>query len=205
MPPSGCLQQSLSDRTHNHPTWLSVHRSRVYAFVTVASRRYVQLLWLRARPIDRSLSELRKALDMRFLDTRTCTFVELDPKWTKFAILSHTWNQGGEQSYNELRRVQERYNPDVRCSWHGTEEPPPRSLPSLEKSAVTTSFSLPTPNPWDALAITPPRSRPVSFTGESATLNHRPHSAGGNDTLDDDSATANSSGSFLGWSMGTLW
>ena len=63
---------------------------------------------------------------MRFLDTHTGQFVEMDPEdleegvhperfinkkpyKLKYAILSHTWNEMGEQTYQELRRIQEKY------------------------------------------------------------------------------------------------
>lgn len=46
---------------------------------------------------------------MRFLDTNTGHFVEKDPKQTKYAILSHTWDESGEQTYKELRKIQKRY------------------------------------------------------------------------------------------------
>ena len=46
---------------------------------------------------------------MRFLDTRTGAFVERDPGETVFAILSHTWDNDDEQTYEELRDIQRRY------------------------------------------------------------------------------------------------
>ena len=46
---------------------------------------------------------------MRLLDTNTGHFVEKDPKYTKYAILSHTWDKSGEQTYKELRKIQKRY------------------------------------------------------------------------------------------------
>ena len=45
---------------------------------------------------------------MRFLDTTTGEFVERDPRRTRYAILSHTWGKG-EQTYEELKRIQQRY------------------------------------------------------------------------------------------------
>ena len=48
---------------------------------------------------------------MRLLDTVTAKFVEKDPSdWrTKYAILSHAWDSKGEQTYQEVRGIQERY------------------------------------------------------------------------------------------------
>ena len=56
---------------------------------------------------------------MRLLDTKTGHFVEKDPEGCdvfgrpqarfKYAILSHTWDQDGEQTYGELREIQRRY------------------------------------------------------------------------------------------------
>ena len=41
---------------------------------------------------------------IRLLDTRTGEFVEKDPEdnETVYAVLSHTWNTWGEQTYGEL-------------------------------------------------------------------------------------------------------
>ena len=48
---------------------------------------------------------------MRLLDTYTGQFVEKDPKDedTVYAILSHTWDRTGEQTFGELQKIQERY------------------------------------------------------------------------------------------------
>ena len=48
---------------------------------------------------------------MRLLDTYTGQFVEKDPQNsnTVFAILSHTWDPEGEQSFQELSEIQKRY------------------------------------------------------------------------------------------------
>ncbi|PIL28790.1 hypothetical protein GSI_08834 [Ganoderma sinense ZZ0214-1] len=50
---------------------------------------------------------------MRLLDTYTGQFIEKDPRDpdTKYAILSHTWDREGEQTYQELRDIQKRYAP----------------------------------------------------------------------------------------------
>ena len=55
---------------------------------------------------------------MRVLDTETGQFVEIDPEATDedgdpktpvYAILSHTWDEKGEQTYEELKKIQGRY------------------------------------------------------------------------------------------------
>ena len=46
---------------------------------------------------------------MRLLDTETGQFVERDPKRTRYAILSHTWDTKGEQTYEELKKIQRRH------------------------------------------------------------------------------------------------
>ncbi|KAI1786213.1 HET-domain-containing protein [Ganoderma leucocontextum] len=47
---------------------------------------------------------------MRVLDTETGQFVEKDPEKTRYAILSHTWdNETGEQTYRELKKIQRCY------------------------------------------------------------------------------------------------
>ncbi|KAI1782983.1 heterokaryon incompatibility protein-domain-containing protein, partial [Ganoderma leucocontextum] len=48
---------------------------------------------------------------MRLLDTYTGQFVEKDPgdTHTQYAILSHTWDQDGEQSYKQLKKIQKRH------------------------------------------------------------------------------------------------
>ncbi|KAM5545093.1 hypothetical protein V8D89_001204 [Ganoderma adspersum] len=55
---------------------------------------------------------------MRVLDTKTGQFVEIDPEATDeyggrktpvYAILSHTWDKKGEQTYEQLKKIQLRY------------------------------------------------------------------------------------------------
>ncbi|TBU57606.1 hypothetical protein BD310DRAFT_880558, partial [Dichomitus squalens] len=58
---------------------------------------------------------------MRLLHTTTGHFVEV-PDFTeaKYAILSHTWESSGEQTYQELKEIQKSYGPDGQ----------PRAIPS---------------------------------------------------------------------------
>ena len=52
---------------------------------------------------------------MRFLDTKTCQFVEvLDAKVVCYSILSHTWDRRGEQTFQDLKIIQDRYTPKTR-------------------------------------------------------------------------------------------
>ncbi|KAI1792775.1 hypothetical protein LXA43DRAFT_315572 [Ganoderma leucocontextum] len=44
---------------------------------------------------------------MRILETCTGQFVEIDPLKVEYAILSHTWSRAGEQSYQDVVRLQE--------------------------------------------------------------------------------------------------
>ena len=51
---------------------------------------------------------------MRLLDTVTGEFKEVnDTKGTPYAILSHVWNPQGEQTYDELRKIQVSYRLSV--------------------------------------------------------------------------------------------
>ncbi|TBU40451.1 hypothetical protein BD309DRAFT_346314 [Dichomitus squalens] len=74
---------------------------------------------------------------MRLLDTHTGQFVEKDPKAkdTLYAILSHTWDPAGEQTFKQLSKIQKRY---ASKSLKGRSEDPFRhiSVPSLSSSAV---------------------------------------------------------------------
>ena len=58
---------------------------------------------------------------MRLLDTHTGQFVEKDPEneETVYAILSHTWDGKGEQTYEELRDIQRRYAPPLQIPQDG--------------------------------------------------------------------------------------
>ena len=69
---------------------------------------------------------------MRFLDTRTGAFVERDPERTNFAILSHTWDAGGEQPFMKLSEIQRRYDLTASCPRHVTQDR--SSSPSVEES-----------------------------------------------------------------------
>ncbi|TBU51379.1 hypothetical protein BD310DRAFT_982665 [Dichomitus squalens] len=68
---------------------------------------------------------------MRLLDTHTGQFVEKDPedKNTKFAILSHTWDPKGEQTFKQLKKIQKRYVLQSQSSQPGAGGSQPVSSP----------------------------------------------------------------------------
>ncbi|PIL28756.1 hypothetical protein GSI_08800 [Ganoderma sinense ZZ0214-1] len=63
---------------------------------------------------------------MRLLDTETGQFVDKDPEdgKTVYAILSHTWDEDGEQTYEQLKEIQQRYH-------SGSESQTPQSRPNV--------------------------------------------------------------------------
>ncbi|TBU51618.1 hypothetical protein BD310DRAFT_890577 [Dichomitus squalens] len=73
---------------------------------------------------------------MRVIHTRTGQFVDVpDFRKVRYAILSHTWDPGGEQTYQDIRRIQASYGPDG--------QPRDRANPT----APTAHLSVPTPGP----------------------------------------------------------
>ncbi|KAM5545404.1 hypothetical protein V8D89_001017, partial [Ganoderma adspersum] len=80
---------------------------------------------------------------MRLLDTETGQFVEKDPeKWEDmgrmvYAILSHTWDEAGEQTYGELRDIQRRY--EVPRSQEPQNNPTVPELPNDSESPSVTA------------------------------------------------------------------
>ncbi|TBU45301.1 hypothetical protein BD309DRAFT_890662 [Dichomitus squalens] len=97
---------------------------------------------------------------MRLLDTHTGQFVQKDPKdpWirTEFAILSHTWNDAGEQDFQQLSKIQERYA--------AKPHPPPNNtesrLPAVEQRPLAAHPPAPPHSPH--LARTPSSPSAVS-------------------------------------------
>ncbi|TBU36689.1 hypothetical protein BD309DRAFT_1024137 [Dichomitus squalens] len=89
---------------------------------------------------------------MRLLDTRTGQFVEKDPtnEDTVFAILSHTWDPTGEQSFKQLRKIQKQYAT--------TAQPPPHNPPG------------PQPPPWPV-----PQRPPAVHPSGTPQSPHAPH------------------------------
>ncbi|TBU30318.1 hypothetical protein BD311DRAFT_864091 [Dichomitus squalens] len=57
-------------------------------------------------------------MKIRLLDTRTGHFVEKDAKTTRYAILSHVWNDV-EQSYQDVRRIRSSYDDTGRLYFSG--------------------------------------------------------------------------------------
>ena len=128
----------------------------------------------RCAPDIADSSFCRYEKSMRFLDTQTGEFVELDSRKTRFAILSHTWDEGGEQSYKELKRIQKRYDLKAQCPQHGTENSqcpspsPPERLPDACPSAMQGCS--------EELAAGPPVTS-VLHTGEKAQPRYHTRSA----------------------------
>ena len=68
---------------------------------------------------------------MRLLNTETGHFEEfVSADVIKYAILSHTWDAKGEQTYQEVREIQKRYDRDGRRS-HSSESMSPGDTSSL--------------------------------------------------------------------------
>lgn len=79
---------------------------------------------------------------MRLLDTWTGQFVEKDPRdpKTKYAILSHTWDGKGEQTYQDLKRIQKRNAVHARPAKTFRHCDSPRDPPPFPPSDITSSI-----------------------------------------------------------------
>ncbi|KAM5542828.1 hypothetical protein V8D89_003492 [Ganoderma adspersum] len=97
---------------------------------------------------------------MRLLDTQTGQFVIKDPKCpsVKYAILSHTWENTGEQEYPELRAIQNLYT---------VERQPSRSHHSLTGNRQS--------DPWHPAAEHNERAGLSSITYVTAASALPPH------------------------------
>ncbi len=83
---------------------------------------------------------------MRLLDTHTGHFVEFyDPSNIRYAILSHTWDPTGEQTYKDIREIQERHPIQTLGTFVVLEQPsnqpkvrqqPSHTVPRLTPSAA---------------------------------------------------------------------
>ncbi|RDX45630.1 HET-domain-containing protein [Lentinus brumalis] len=104
---------------------------------------------------------------MRLLSTETGHFVEInDPSKVEYAILSHTWDPAGEQSYREVREIQKALDMPVlqesAISDIILRSPSPEladadlyyDLPSPARHSpvVSDTFSLSTPSHWEVEA-----------------------------------------------------
>ncbi|PIL28922.1 hypothetical protein GSI_08969 [Ganoderma sinense ZZ0214-1] len=90
---------------------------------------------------------------MRLLDTETGQFVQKDPRKDvnlKYAILSHTWDPEGEQTYQVLWKIQQR------------NQPKPRSL--HESLAIPVAISMVIPPGQQNVPPTPPTTVAKSVT-----------------------------------------
>ena len=93
---------------------------------------------------------------MRLLDTETGQFVEKDPERTRYAILSHTWDtEKPEQTYEQLREIQQRYDPKQRRRIDSEGSAP--SSPDLPHDQRKSSSQPPSPHsPSDSPSSTTP-------------------------------------------------
>ena len=75
---------------------------------------------------------------MRLLDTGTGQFVDKDPEQTRYAILSHTWDDV-EQTYQDILKIQKSYNKSGRLRFSAS--PAGLVRRAVHKSqGVTSSF-----------------------------------------------------------------
>ncbi|KAI1786356.1 HET-domain-containing protein [Ganoderma leucocontextum] len=85
---------------------------------------------------------------MRLLDTDTGQFVQKDPKRTVYAILSHTWDtERGEQTFEQLKTIQRRYEPSTSSSPEQDRDGPPPTPPppsQLRRGSISVTTSPPT-------------------------------------------------------------
>ena len=75
---------------------------------------------------------------MRLIDTKTGKFAEFTDSSTAplYAILSHTWDkEHGEQSYQDVVRIQEKYG----LAAHQSSNPPAPGIPSESHAAIVNS------------------------------------------------------------------
>ena len=107
---------------------------------------------------------MRLLNDMRFLDTLTGQFVEKNPMETLYAMLSHTSDrERGEQTYEQLKRIQKRYAPKRQAR---SNTPPPHTPSPLDPMPPMISrilgrlwrfvpFAIFTPSIWDDPRLSP--------------------------------------------------
>lgn len=101
---------------------------------------------------------------MRVLDTETGQFVEVDPLTTEYAILSHTWDrQNGEQTYAQLKRIQDRYilGPGARPTPHKD---------TSDRQDNLSSTSKPPDSPSSAIVPTSPPPLAIPEASSTTTL-----------------------------------
>ncbi|KAI1785938.1 HET-domain-containing protein [Ganoderma leucocontextum] len=93
---------------------------------------------------------------MRLLNTETGQFVEKDPKdpKVKYAILSHTWDSKGEQTYPELKEIQNRHHSPHSAEHRQGGSSPTSSQPSLSTTRMAPA-SAPSPDTTPARSDTP--------------------------------------------------
>ncbi|KAI0707029.1 hypothetical protein C8Q76DRAFT_860252 [Earliella scabrosa] len=95
-----------------------------------------------------SLIKLPQQSVMRLIDTQTGSFLLVnDPREVRYAILSHVWDSEGEQSYQDLIRIQTRVRDTTRAPGSGRgfrkrkRVAPTATHPNLAPSAVLSESS----------------------------------------------------------------
>ncbi|KAI1792754.1 HET-domain-containing protein [Ganoderma leucocontextum] len=108
---------------------------------------------------------------MRLLDTETGEFVEKDPrKDTNLNYaLSHTWDPEGEQTYQVLRKIQQRYDPKPQPGQSQRREPPRTGLQlsSADPPAIPSPVQ---PSPNLSIAVTTPVAIPPGNRRQNSPL-----------------------------------
>ena len=98
---------------------------------------------------------------MRVLDTESGQFVQINHLGAEYAILSHTWDhENGEQTYAQLKRIQERYI-------SGSSARPLEDIPHPQDN--TSSTTTPPDRPSSASVLTGSIALSVSSEGLSPT------------------------------------
>ena len=141
---------------------------------------------------------------MRLLDTEPGHFVERDPRETTYAILSHTWDDGGEQSHKELKKIQKRYDLKVRCLRHATKNPKHPSPSPPECPPDASPLPMPTEGSSGAFAETP-LENPSESHADEITTPRSLHSMEGDDSQDNTPAMTDARGSRLSQSSNALF
>ena len=108
LPPKGCDATSV----------------RMYADQRIDRVRLIAMPW-----VIETAGHSRTADLMRLLDTQTGQFAEANLEETRYAVLSHTWDEEGEQTYEALKKIQRRYVSHRGGSRRGTSS----SLRSLQR------------------------------------------------------------------------
>ncbi|KAM5546185.1 hypothetical protein V8D89_000311 [Ganoderma adspersum] len=127
---------------------------------------------------------------MRLLNTKTGQFVNKNPEKTRYAILSHTWRKKGEQTYEQLRSIQQHYAPVTQTPQDGRPRGPqggplagsPHLLRSTTSRALRRVGLLTSPRavlclPGNGILMDHPRHCPRPFPNIPYLTVHQPYPA----------------------------